>query len=108
MRHHPPFRFWFITGFGPVQADSMTVTTKHFTEQIGLLRESKFSVISLADFISWRLGARPTLPHRAVVLTFDDGHESVYTAARPIIIRFRHGRLISWLGHLEYMMILIS
>lgn len=75
--------------FGPVRADSMTVTTEHFKEQIDLLRESNFSVVSLADFISWKLGARPALPHRAVVLTFDDGPESVYTDARPIIIRSR-------------------
>ena len=75
--------------FGPVRADSMTVTTEHFKEQMDLLRKNSFSVVSLADFISWKLGARPALPPRAVVLALDDGHESVYTDARPIIIRSR-------------------
>jgi peptidoglycan/xylan/chitin deacetylase (PgdA/CDA1 family) len=74
---------------GPVRADSMTTTTEHFKEQIDLLRKNNFSIVSLADFISWKLGATPGLPPRAIVLTFDDGHESVYTDARPIVIRSR-------------------
>lgn len=75
--------------FGSVRADSMTVTTEHFREQLDLLCKNNFSVIPLSQFLAWRLGRGPAPPPQAVVLTFDDGHVSVYREARPIIISRR-------------------
>lgn len=75
--------------FGAVRTDSMTVTTQHFKQQMDLLRENHYSVIPLADFVAWRLGTGPAPSARSVVLTFDDGHVSVYREARPIILRNR-------------------
>lgn len=72
--------------FGPVRADSMTVTTEHFREQLDLLCKNNFSVIPLSQFLAWRLGRGPAPPPRSVVLTIDDGHLSVYQEARPIIV----------------------
>lgn len=71
--------------FGAVRADSMTVTTEHFKQQLALLCKNRFSIIPLADFVAWRLGRGPAPPPRSVVLTFDDGHVSVYREARSII-----------------------
>ncbi|HEY1948945.1 MAG TPA: polysaccharide deacetylase family protein [Bryobacteraceae bacterium] len=67
----------------------MTVTTQHFEENMELLRENKYSVIPLADFVAWRLGKGPAPPSRSVVLTFDDGHISVYREARAIVMENR-------------------
>src|SRR3982751_6118627 len=75
--------------FGPVRTDSMTVTTAHFKEQMNLLCQNHYSVISLADFVAWRLGQGSAPPARSVVLTFDDGHVSVYREARPIVTQYR-------------------
>ncbi len=74
---------------GPVRSDAMTVTTEHFEEQLNLLCKSHFSFIPLADFVAWRLGKGPAPPPRSVILTFDDGHVSVYREGRPIIERNR-------------------
>jgi peptidoglycan/xylan/chitin deacetylase (PgdA/CDA1 family) len=75
--------------FGPVCTDSMTVTTEHFKEQMALLCKNEFSVIPLANFVAWRLGEGPAPPPRSVVLTFDDGHVSVYREVRSIVINNR-------------------
>lgn len=74
---------------GDVRIDSMTVTTEHFKQQLDLLAKNHFSVIPLSEFIAWKLGKGLPPPRRSVVLTFDDGHESVYRDARPILLTRR-------------------
>ncbi len=75
--------------FGPVVADSMTVTTAVFEEQLSWLRSHDYRIIPLRTLVE-RLGDPSSeLPSRAVVLTADDGHESVYTEMFPRIRRDR-------------------
>lgn len=74
---------------GAVRADSMTVTTEHFRKQINLLSNNNYSVIPLATFVDWRLKKGPAPPPRSVVVTFDDGHVSVYREAYPIVMKNR-------------------
>ncbi len=64
----------------------MTVTTDHFREQSDILCKNNFTIIPLSKFLDWRLGHGPAPPLRSVVLTFDDGHVSVYREARGIIV----------------------
>ena len=70
---------------GPVRADSMTVTTVHFKQQLDLLRTNGFCVIPLERFLAWRLGSGPAPAPKSVVVTFDDGHASVYHEARSLL-----------------------
>jgi peptidoglycan/xylan/chitin deacetylase (PgdA/CDA1 family) len=74
---------------GPGRTDSMTVTTEHFRQHLELLGKQGFTVIPLADFVNWRLGRGPQPPPRAVVITFDDGHKSVFQYARALIQAYR-------------------
>jgi peptidoglycan/xylan/chitin deacetylase (PgdA/CDA1 family) len=74
---------------GPFKADSMTVTTEHFKEQLDLLHQHNYSIISLAEVVAWRLGRGTTPPPRSVVVTFDDGHVSVFREARAIVMSRR-------------------
>lgn len=59
-----------------------------FGAQMRWLREHRVRVISLADCVQ-RLHEGKPLPERAVAITFDDGFESVYTAAFPVLMQ--HG-----------------
>lgn len=72
--------------FGTSRTDSMTVSTQHFREQMDLLRENHYTVIPLGAFVAWRLGKGHPPPPRSLVLTFDDGHISVYREAQSIVI----------------------
>ncbi len=75
--------------FGPAVTDDMTVTTPVFESQLRTLQERGHQVVSLRDLVAALRGAATALPHRAVVLTVDDGHRTVYTDLFPLIRRHR-------------------
>jgi peptidoglycan/xylan/chitin deacetylase (PgdA/CDA1 family) len=75
--------------FGPVVADSMTVTTQVFASHLQYLQDNGYSVIPLRQFVDYRLGRAPALPPRAVVITAEDGHRSVYTEMLALVQRYR-------------------
>jgi hypothetical protein len=65
--------------FGPVVADSMTLTTPVFASHLKHLQENDYTVIPLRQLIGYHMHEVFTLPTRSVVITVDDGHRSVYT-----------------------------
>ncbi len=75
--------------FGPVVADSMTVTTPVFASHLQYLQENGYTVIPLRQFVAYRLGNAPPPPPRAVVITVDDAHRSVYTDMLPLVKQYR-------------------
>jgi len=75
--------------FGASVTDAMTVTTAVFEQQLAWLRAHDYQIVSLHALLeSWRDPAN-VLPSRAVVITADDGHKSVYTEMLPLIRRYR-------------------
>jgi peptidoglycan/xylan/chitin deacetylase (PgdA/CDA1 family) len=74
--------------FGPTVADSMTITTALFLWQLQYLRDHGYSIVPLRDVVNFAAG-RGTLPPRAVAITADDGHISVFTEMKPIVERYR-------------------
>jgi peptidoglycan/xylan/chitin deacetylase (PgdA/CDA1 family) len=75
--------------FGPVVADSMTVTTAVFEEQLAWLRGHDYQIISLRALVECLGNPAAPIPPRAVAITADDGHKSVYTDMFPLIRRYR-------------------
>ena len=73
---------------GPVVVDSMTVKTSDFASLLEYLRTNDYKVIPLRQLVSYLAGDGPAPPARAVVITADDGHESVYTEMFPLIRRY--------------------
>ena len=65
----------------------MLMRTSEFREQMEYLRHAGITVISMQEFLEWRLGNR-TLPARCALITLDDGWKSVYTDAYPILKEF--------------------
>ncbi|MBR3902403.1 MAG: polysaccharide deacetylase family protein [Akkermansia sp.] len=62
----------------------MLMRTSEFREQMEYIRRAGLTVISMQEFLEWRLGNR-TLPARCILITLDDGWKSVYTDAYPIL-----------------------
>jgi peptidoglycan/xylan/chitin deacetylase (PgdA/CDA1 family) len=61
------------------------VSTDLFARQLAALRAYGYETVSFQDFLAYRSGqAAP--PAHPVILTFDDGHRSVYDAARPVLL----------------------
>ncbi|MFS0840975.1 polysaccharide deacetylase family protein [Paenibacillus sp. 1P03SA] len=61
-----------------------TVTPGQFEEHLEMLKERGFRIVPMEQFVQFmREGGK--LPPNAVVLTFDDGYETFYTEALPIL-----------------------
>ena len=65
----------------------MVVTPEAFAAQMKYLAENDYRVIPLADLVEFLAGKR-SLPHRAVVITADDGYASVYRHAYPVLKQY--------------------
>jgi peptidoglycan/xylan/chitin deacetylase (PgdA/CDA1 family) len=70
--------------FDPAQAAFTTVTTPVFEAQMEWLLAHHYRVLPLRDLPAW---LRSQHDERAVVLTADDGHRSVYTQMFPVLQR---------------------
>ncbi len=74
--------------FGPIVADSMTVTTSTFESHLQYLKNHGYTVIPLRHLVDYCLGKRPSLPSRSLAITADDGHKSVYTEMFPLLKKY--------------------
>ncbi len=74
--------------FGPTVGDSMTVTTPVFASQLRYLHDHGYTIVPLRDAVDFAAG-RGHLPPRAVVITADDGHRSVFTDMKPLVEQYR-------------------
>jgi poly-beta-1,6-N-acetyl-D-glucosamine N-deacetylase len=62
---------------------SSTITPDLFKQQLEFLKKQGYTFISLSDFKHYLDGA--SVPDNAVLVTFDDGYESLYKEAYPIL-----------------------
>lgn len=65
-------------------ATEMRMNTEAFRAQMQALKAGGVPVISMKEFLEWKLGDRQ-LPAKCVMITIDDGWKSVYTDAFPIL-----------------------
>lgn len=75
--------------FAAVVADSMTVRTAGFENQLGVIRKQSLRVTPLGDAIAGLSKAGGLRDARIVAITADDGHRSVYSAMWPILAQAR-------------------
>lgn len=75
--------------FGPVVADSMTVTTSVFESHLKYLKENGYTVIPLGQLVDFFLRKGSPPPPRSVVIAADDGHKTVYTDMFPLVKQYR-------------------
>jgi len=86
---HRPIPILTYHRFGYAPGDSVTVRVDSFVSHLRAIRHAGFQVVPLEQVLAWYRGDVNTLPERAVVITIDDGHRSVYDVLRPLL-RERH------------------
>lgn len=69
----------------PTVPGSMTISPQKFEANLKLLKNNGFTFIPLEEVVAYLQGKRASLPSKPIVLTADDGWESVYTYMYPII-----------------------
>jgi len=75
--------------FGENRYPTTNVAMESFRAQMAYLQENGYQVVSLASVAASLRDERP-LPDRAVVITIDDGYESTYTAAWPVLKSYNY------------------
>lgn len=75
--------------FNTFRSDSMTVRLSVFKFQLQYMAEHGYQFIPLARYVAYKKGKAPPPLPRSVVITMDDGHESVYTEALPLVEKYR-------------------
>jgi poly-beta-1,6-N-acetyl-D-glucosamine N-deacetylase len=76
---------------------SYAVSPEHFEEQVEWLIKSGYHFISIDDILKYRK-SKKSLPPKAVLMTFDDGYQSVYANAYPIIKKYKIPVVIALVG----------
>lgn len=69
--------------FGPKETGT-TISPRRFREHLDMLKREGFHVVPLQDITRF-LQKKGALPPNAVAITMDDGYESNYTTAYPIL-----------------------
>lgn len=75
--------------FGENRYPSTNIAVESFREQMSYLQDHGYQVVSLAS-VALALKENRPVPDRAVVITIDDGYESAYTQAWPILKSFNY------------------
>lgn len=83
-QHTPPF-------------DRVGVSEAHFADQLEFLKNHGYHPVSLQAIIDASKGGKP-LPEKAVLLTFDDGYESFYTRAFPLLKKYNYPSVAAIIG----------
>lgn len=73
----------------PTKPGSMNMTPAKFESQIKWLKDNGFTIIPLKDAVAYLQGKTDSLPHKAIVVTADDGWESVYQYMLPIVQKYQ-------------------
>ncbi|MES2218280.1 MAG: polysaccharide deacetylase family protein [Pseudomonadota bacterium] len=74
--------------FNPTVPGSMSITPERFASQLKWLKDNGYTVIPLKDLVSSLEGKNVSLPPKSVVITADDGWESVYVYMAPLVRQY--------------------
>ncbi|MDR3478356.1 MAG: polysaccharide deacetylase family protein [Gammaproteobacteria bacterium] len=74
--------------FNPTVPGSMNLTPAKFETQLKWILDNGYTVIPLKEAVDYLQGKRASLPAKSVVITADDGWQSVYTYMYPIIKKY--------------------
>jgi peptidoglycan/xylan/chitin deacetylase (PgdA/CDA1 family) len=74
--------------FDPTTPGSMTITVKKFQEQLQWLKDNHYTVIPLRTLVNYLTGKGAAPPPKSVVITADDGRDSVYKYMWPLVRQY--------------------
>jgi peptidoglycan/xylan/chitin deacetylase (PgdA/CDA1 family) len=77
--------------------DADSTTTIELTRFFDWLKGNGWTPISLDDLDAAQRGVKP-LPPKAILLSFDDGYESVYTRVYPLLLAYNYPALVAVVG----------
>lgn len=79
------------------QRDNMVMDIEKFEEQLKYLQEHHYKTLSLDEFYCYHEGICK-IPRKSVLITMDDGYQSNYDLALPLLKRYNMKATIFYLG----------
>ena len=76
---------------------SYAVTPSNFDHQMRWLMDNGYHFIGINDILKYRKNGKK-LPAKSVLITFDDGYQSVYANAYPILKKYKIPSVIALVG----------
>ncbi len=77
--------------------DRIAVCKQHLDDHFAWLKKNNYHVISVQDVLDAMKGEKP-LPPKAIMLTFDDGYQSFYTRAMPLLKKYKYPATLAVVG----------
>ncbi len=77
--------------------DRIAVNKQHLDEHFAWLKKNNYHVISIQDLLDISQGQK-NMPSKAVILTFDDGYQSFYTRAMPLLKKYKYPATLAVVG----------
>jgi len=97
-------RFLVLNYHDIVRADSaksslnpMDVSVDHFEQHLLWLKKNGYKIVSVQNVLDAAAGKR-SIPDKSVLLTFDDGYQSVYTRVFPLLKKYHYPATIALIG----------
>lgn len=84
----PILMYHSISSAATAQLKPFTVSPARFAEQMAYLAAQRYTPITVAQLAASRCAGGDALPHKPIVLTFDDGFADFYTAALPVLKQY--------------------
>ncbi len=78
--------------------NAMDVSVDHLEEQLVWLKKNGYDIISVQRLIDAAAG-KDSIPHKAVLLTFDDGYQSFYTRVLPLLKKYNYPATLALVGN---------
>lgn len=77
--------------------NQFTISDTQFEQDLMYLKEHGFTTVSMADIIAYKEHHTP-LPNKPIMITFDDGFESFYQYAYPLLNKYQDKAILSITG----------
>lgn len=75
-----------------------TITPTEFESDLKYLKDNGYTTVTVQDLIRYCNGEAP-LPEKPVMITFDDGYESTYEYAYPLLKQYEMKAVVSIIGY---------
>jgi len=83
--------------YDDMDEDVAAVGTLNIIRHFSWLKDKGYNVVSVNDLVAAAEGKKP-LPEKAVLLTFDDGYQSMHTKVFPLLKLFNYPALLDIVG----------
>lgn len=82
---------------GSLEKETTLLSTQHLAGHLNWLQAHGYHPVSVNDILAAQQGVKP-LPSKPVLLTFDDGYQSFYTHAYPLLKLFNYPAVVALVG----------